>query len=182
MRSFRRSIISSSIKRAIAVVTPPAAGSVGTSARYWRVLVSSMQGGLAYTQIGEIKFYSGGVLRALYSIRNGATWPLVIGMYNDQFFVYNGAFKIQTGTPALNALQHLAVVRDGNMLYFYVNGVMIGLAASTSAYGSATATATIGGDPNFGQWTSGYLDDVRITKGVARYKGGTMFTPPAAAF
>ena len=75
---------------------------------------------------------------------------------------------------------HLAGVRDGSTLRIFLDGVQ-------------KATASISGTLQSGQhlivgrfeWNSagdfdGYLDDIRITKGVARYT--TNFTPPSAAF
>lgn len=75
---------------------------------------------------------------------------------------------------------HLAGVREGSTLRVFVDGVQ-------------QATGTFSGTPQSGQhliigrfeWNiasdfDGYLDDIRITKGVARYTAD--FTPPSAAF
>lgn len=69
----------------------------------------------------------------------------------------------------------------------YVNGVRDAILSDTETYTNGSSTnvtigASIGSTPtviqaNFG----GYIDEVRVTKGVARYTG-TSFTVPAAAF
>jgi len=74
---------------------------------------------------------------------------------------------------------HIAWVRNSGVITTYVNGV----ADATTKTDSATLTPTnfrIGaavGTPN--AYFDGYLDDIRITKGVARYTNS--FTPPTAA-
>lgn len=80
---------------------------------------------------------------------------------------------------------HVAWVRNGTTLAVYVDGVAKGTAtvASTLSADSMTNGIAIGAaevssvslDGNF----PGYIDDLRITKGVARYTG--TFTPPQAA-
>ena len=88
-----------------------------------------------------------------------------------------------TTTLALNTWTHVAYVRFGNKWSVYITGVETVIAASTSVtvYNS-TDPLGIGGEattsltyPYFG-----YIDELRITRGVARYT--TTFTPATAAF
>ena len=80
-----------------------------------------------------------------------------------------------------NAWQHLALVRSGTTLTLYKNGV-----AGTPATVGANAIGVTGqfsimaGSAAGGQTVTGYLDDLRITKNVARYTAD--FTPPTDAF
>jgi hypothetical protein len=80
---------------------------------------------------------------------------------------------------AINTWYHIALVKQGGTVYVYRDGVS--LASSTvPVYGNIAADWRIGGngvDPSF----QGRIDDVRITKGVARYPNGTTFTVPASA-
>jgi len=75
---------------------------------------------------------------------------------------------------------HIAWVRNSGVITTYVNGV----ADATTKTDSATLTPTnfrIGaavGTPN--AYFDGYLDDIRVTKGVARYSS-SFFTPPTSA-
>ena len=74
---------------------------------------------------------------------------------------------------------HIALVRNGTDVKFYVDGVNISDATYTNSttysggmYFGATETGTVP--------LTGYIDDLRITKGIARYTAN--FTPPTAAF
>ena len=79
-----------------------------------------------------------------------------------------------------NVWAHWALVRNGSSLILYRNGVSV---STTSISGSSNWGS--GFNLYVGRWVSssardynGYIDDLRITKGVARYVGN--FTPPVA--
>ena len=85
-----------------------------------------------------------------------------------------------TWTPIVNTWYHVAIVRYGNNLYLYVNGVAngtvhpvtsvnLGLAASGSTF-------QIGTDAYSGRFWEGYIDEFRLVKGNAVYTGN--FTVP----
>jgi hypothetical protein len=98
-----------------------------------------------------------------------------------QFGGVSGTVASATYTFAQNVWYHIAVVRNNNVVAIYVNGIALTMSqASQSAAFLDTSTLlyvsryTSGTDyPWFG-----YMDDLRITKGVARYVGN--FTPPVA--
>lgn len=75
---------------------------------------------------------------------------------------------------------HFAVVRSGistNNLALYINGQLTGRGTSSVVLNSVSAVGMyIGANQSNLVLFSGLLEDVRITKGVARYYGG--FTPP----
>lgn len=78
---------------------------------------------------------------------------------------------------------HLAVVRSGSSFSMYIDGSLVASGTHAGNCGSSTRNLMIGdnlanngGDRNF----LGKLDDLRITKGVARYTSA--FTPPTSAF
>jgi hypothetical protein len=78
---------------------------------------------------------------------------------------------------------HLAADRDAsNTIRLYVDGVMV--ASKTAASGmSAVATAMrIGLQANDANGAACWIDEVRITKGAARYASDGGFAPPVAAF
>ncbi len=93
-------------------------------------------------------------------------------------------YTTTAGTTPANSWAHIAIVRNGTTTSIYVNGVSV--AATSINLGAQTlpnvsAVLAIGYDPlNAGRDFNGYLDDLRITKGVARYTAN--FTPPASAF
>jgi len=86
-----------------------------------------------------------------------------------------------TANYALNQWHHVAVERYGNYVTLYVNGVAEGVQEVASTYdvsvlgtpGSNSAYAlslSAQSDGNFN--TNGYIQDLRVYKGVAKYKGG----------
>lgn len=83
------------------------------------------------------------------------------------------AFTFATGT-----WYHIAVCRSNGVIYFFVNGVR----QTTQGSGAASYSFPITTTYNVGFYgvepLNGYLDDLRITKGVARYISN--FTPPIA--
>lgn len=116
------------------------------------------------------------------SVGTGTDWWFIHQANNTVQFGSNAA-TILTSSASLVAAtwQHVALVRSGsgsNNLTFYING---------TASGSATYTSTIGGNRRLfigtqvgsTRWYKGYIDDLRITPGVARYT--VNFTPPSKA-
>jgi hypothetical protein len=76
---------------------------------------------------------------------------------------------------------HVAAVRNGSTITLYVNGTSIGTQTSNQDYTSTTSNGLkIGGSiAGIGQLV-GYANDIRITKGYARYTAN--FTPPTGSF
>lgn len=99
------------------------------------------------------------------------------------FAVYsNAGLLVGTGNFTTNQWDHFAVVRDGTTLRLYLNGVQQASVSDSRTYASAS-TCFLGDNyvaPS--QPVNGWVDDLRITKGVCRYPSGTGFTPPSAAF
>jgi hypothetical protein len=82
-----------------------------------------------------------------------------------------------TQTTAINTWNHVAVCRISGVVSIYINGALATLTGtnSTTAYGASAAALLIGSGDTSDSW-AGNIDDVRITKGVARYTAN--FTPP----
>jgi len=85
---------------------------------------------------------------------------------------------------SLNTWTHIAFTYDGTSIYAFSAGVLIGTTTSATAAPSTTPTLAVGelvgaiaGATNT---FTGYLDEIRITKGVARYTA--TFTPPTVPF
>lgn len=108
---------------------------------------------------------SGANLKFVYS-SDGTTFPSVSAAY----------------APATNTWIHFAADRDvSNVLRIYADGVVLASAsAAVTFFNAATRPCSVGGDSGFAKNWPGRLDDIRITKGVARYAGA--FTPPTAQF
>jgi hypothetical protein len=90
---------------------------------------------------------------------------------------YNGTIYSSSTTLTSDVWSHCAWVYDGTNINIYVNGVSV---LSTAVTISEVDTAfVIGGARGYSEWFYGYIDDFRITKGLARYTSA--FTPPTAA-
>ena len=120
-----------------------------------------------------------------------ASWALVRSSATDITAQISDGTTVYTNpTNATNTDKwvHLAIVRDGDTLYYYRDGVDQGSWSGTPSagfsvpYNTADAKTVLGGRWDFGtsdygaEWT-GWIDQVRITPGIARYPGGTTFIP-----
>lgn len=88
-----------------------------------------------------------------------------------------------------NTWYHFAWVRYGSSWKTYLNGNSVGtpitntqgLLTTTSLSGTTGVPLTIGRNQESGVWYfNGYMDELRVTRGVARYTGN--FTPPTQPF
>ena len=86
-----------------------------------------------------------------------------------------------TYSASLNTWTHLALAKQSNTVRLFVNGVLANTGVSNSIYGIYQSTSGwyMGSGSNGSYRLNGYLDDVRITKGIARYT--STFTPPTTA-
>jgi hypothetical protein len=92
---------------------------------------------------------------------------------------WNIASGVSVGSVSTGQWYHVALVRNGSTFTPYLNGVAGTTATSSSAIYSNSQGVYIGGLPS-GYYFNGYIDDLRITKGYARYTAN--FTAPTAAF
>jgi hypothetical protein len=119
--------------------------------------------GLAFSirQLGsEIRFYFYGISNATEQIINV---PI-------------------SGNFTINTWHHVAMTRSGTTGYVLVDGVLKNTISSLNTPAASSRDLKIGvWDYSTGstvsEWFNGYIDDLRITKGVARYTAN--FTPPA---
>lgn len=86
------------------------------------------------------------------------------------------------GTVSLNTWSHIAVVKSGSTITTYLNGTQGSTATQGVAITDGGKSLYVGFYSGAGaaSYFNGYIDDLRITKGVARYTAN--FTPPNAAF
>ena len=91
-------------------------------------------------------------------------------------------FNSASGTIVINQWQHIAYVRNGSSFKGYIDGVEVcSSTSSVSLYNNTVDPVHVGVvGPNLTEYFTGFIDDLRITKGVARYT--TTFTPPTSAF
>jgi len=123
-----------------------------------------------------------------YGSSGTSFWAIQIRNYADaglHFGWYEGTAKvtIQQGADftATNQWHHVAVTRNGNTWRMYLNGNQVGSDVSNSeTISDFTGSLQVGASPSeTGSKFSGYISDVRITKGLARYTSN--FTPATTA-
>jgi len=114
-----------------------------------------------------------------YSATTGG-WSLYQNGTAIEFWLSPGGAVTLNATSAITAStwQHLALCRASGTLRLFVNGVQVQSVANTT---TLTGRQVWVGDNNSGSFFfDGYMDDLRITRGFARYTAN--FTPPAVTF
>ena len=92
----------------------------------------------------------------------------------------NGGYLItSSSTISSNTWYHVAFVRNNSNSFLYIDGTQVANSSDTNSYIQA-GSFRIGAGWNNGDFFNGYIDDLRITKGYARYTSN--FTAPTAAF
>jgi len=105
------------------------------------------------------------------------------GLSQSYRYYVNGSDRIVSTTIATqNVWRHVALVRVSGTTAMYIDGTSQGTWTDTTNYTNTTCTiagrfAALSGDQRS---LNGYIDDLRITNGVARYTSD--FTPPTTAF
>ena len=108
---------------------------------------------------------------------------------NVYWWFYNGSGWVyvnsSTGTRtalSLDTWYHIALTRSGNIFRLFLDGTQEDSTTDSNAMTSSTGSAQSGirlGAVNTDYPVNGYIDDVRISKGVARYTSN--FTAPTIA-
>ena len=125
---------------------------------------------------GNYSSYSAGSLGMFAGHSSGSSTAYQVS-YNGAAFP---ASVIQGGTIVYNQWVHFAVVRNSGILNLYINGTSVGSISATASLNGVGSNFAIGApSDNLTDGMQGYLEDFRITKGLARYTAN--FTPPAAS-
>jgi len=75
------------------------------------------------------------------------------------------------GSIGTNAWAHIAVARQGSTIRGFINGVLQGTAETNSSAIGNNNIVKVGSDASGAATFQGYMSDVRLTKGIARYTG-----------
>jgi hypothetical protein len=124
-----------------------------------------------------------GAARGLVAKGTSTTgWLVSTDSSNKVVFTYTTSTI--TSTAALSGSQwyHIAVVREGtgsNQTKIYIDGTNDGTGTVSTDF-NQTSIAYVGANRTGGDALNGYIDELRITNGYARYTAN--FTPPTAAF
>lgn len=125
---------------------------------------------------------NGGTYKTIFSSGGGTN---SYGLYHYQntsltWYSPNGSGLTTLGTISLSTWHHIAVCRSGSAIKFFVDGVQLGSTLTESTSFACPSSFKMGYDTVGSAYVAGNIDEVRVTKGVARYT--TNFTAPTAAF
>jgi hypothetical protein len=92
-----------------------------------------------------------------------------------------GGTNVNSGSTYISATTwtHVAITRSSGSVRMFINGILVG-GPTTITTDLTGQNVCIGGYYSTGYLWNGYVDDLRITKGFARYTSS--FTAPTAAF
>jgi hypothetical protein len=129
-------------------------------------------GGTVFARDADIQYspilagyeYLGNVV--LWMTQSGSAWNIAGG---DSI-----------GVASYGAWVHRAVCRDGNTIRTFMNGTQVATISSSLALAASTADVGIGTYLAGTYFYHGYIDELRISKGVARWTSD--FTPPTEAY
>jgi hypothetical protein len=104
-------------------------------------------------------------------------WAIAINSLTVRWFDTSGNIAI-SGSISAAQWSHLAVSRSGSTIYLFINGASTGTQTVNQIY-TTQERLIVGSLPGQNDF-NGYIDDLRITKGISRYNA--TFTPPTAPF
>lgn len=111
--------------------------------------------------------YSDGTNSVVYMSSNGSSWDIASGQ--------------SLGAIQLNAWHHFAVTRQGNTFRTYKDGSQVATWTSALALKANSNPFSLSRIQSGANYYSGHLEEVRVSKGIARWTG-TTFTPPTAPY
>jgi hypothetical protein len=107
---------------------------------------------------------------------------LVLSLSADGVTYTQVAVETGTWVPVTNQWYHLVADFDGTTYRIYRDGVMVGSGTALVTAFNSTAPFCIGNNDNADAEFPGYIDEVRITNGAARYGSNNGYTVPAARY
>lgn len=83
------------------------------------------------------------------------------------------------GSVSANTWYHIAMCRTANFYRIFIDGISVATGTNTTSI-AAAAPLTFGANTAGGNPFTGYMDEIRVTRNIARYSAN--FTPPTAPF
>jgi hypothetical protein len=125
-----------------------------------------------------------GVSQFLIEQRTSASAQVVpyifLNASNEIQYNSNAVNRIAGGVIPQNTWTHIALSRSGTDTKLFVNGTQTGATFTGDTQNYIQSPLRIGARWDGGVGLNGYIDEVRITKGIARYTAN--FTAPTSAF
>lgn len=123
--------------------------------------------------------------RNMFSVGGGA-WGISVSDSGTNRGIYwldelqGGVGKSTTSALSTNVWGHYAVCRSNGVMQMFIDGISYYSGTNSNNYSSSLNINIGNWDQNNTVFYSGYLDDLRITTGIARYTAN--FTVPTAPF
>lgn len=98
-------------------------------------------------------------------------WQLYLRQNNGGISFYSassGGQQESSAVPIPNIWNHVAAVRNSKIIILYLNGISVLSFVADTLY-NTNRKVYVGGWPNGNEYFAGNMNDVRVTKGVARY-------------
>lgn len=190
--------LETAFERGSKTITAYGNAQLSTSVKKWGSASLALDGTSDYAQIlnnNDFAFGTGdfcleawvyptttGTYRTIFDLRNNSSdgGGIILGISdtNGLYAYYNfGYLGGPIGTVAINTWTHVALAKVSGNTRIFVNGTQVGSTYVDSNNYSARGVR-IGADPNGNYALTGYIDDVRISKGSGRYSSN--FTAPTA--
>ena len=125
--------------------------------------IIALKGG---TYPGWMLYYGGVGELVLYASSNGTSWNVAQQVYFN-------------GNPTRGVWHHIAIARSSGEIRGYFNGTRQFTVTTSATLADATDPLCIGASSAGAASFKGYVDDFRLTKGVARYTGASLTVPTA---
>lgn len=137
-----------------------------------------------------VRFNSVNTYQGFFSVYDRGSSQMFLELQNNggmRFYARDsGGVKLDntwTPSPALatGTWYHMALVRSGSSFYFFIGGSQVGsVYADSDAVPDYTTSFLIGVSEGGFAYLNGWLDEFRVSKGVARWTSN--FTPPTSAY
>jgi len=149
--------------------TDPALGTGNFTIEMWLKTNSSVQ----YAQLVGNETVSSGFT---FVINNNSSTGGQLAVYLNGSLVVSSS----SGDWSDDTWHHIALTRSGSTVTLWGDGTSLGTGTSSASFNGAASMVVARNNVYTPRNLVGYIDDLRITKGVARYTAN--FTPPNAAF
>lgn len=97
-----------------------------------------------------------------------------------ELYIGGGSVQNRSWSPSTGVWYHIAITRNGTNLYFFIDGVLQGAVGTNSSNVSYADPIYIGSDASGGNALNGWIDEFRISKGIARWTAN--FTPSSGPY
>jgi hypothetical protein len=153
-------------------------GSVAYTIEAWIYLNSLPSNGVAWSIFQQNQHIGGGNFLEFVVWNNSGTYYLEANLYNSSVYKYT---VNKTVTNLLNVWHHVALIWTGTTAYVSFDGVLSAGVSYSGNDAPSTPTSYIGlYYASTSYYFNGYIDELRITKGIARYTSN--FTPSTTQF